>query len=87
MQGRDPRDTGRTLRLSQFLELHARWLGGADAHELAHRIRATVGLLLDTEDVELTTVSERGDATLGRAPLVSASVSLTTRQSGLERTK
>jgi signal transduction histidine kinase len=85
VQGRDPRDTGRTLRLSQFLELHSRWLGGADADELAHRIRTTIGLLLDTEDVELTTISDRGDATSSARLLEKAGAELTTRQSTLER--
>ena len=88
MQGRDPRDTGRTLRLSQFLELHSRWLGGADANELAHRIRTTVSLLLDTENVELTTISDRGDPTSSTSttlPLGTPGAQLTTRQSTLER--
>jgi signal transduction histidine kinase len=85
VQGRDPRDTGRTLRLSQFLELHSRWLGGADAAELAHRIRTTVGLLLDTEGVELTTIPERGEAPSRTTPLEGAGARLTARQSGLER--
>jgi two-component sensor histidine kinase len=85
VQGRDPRDTGRTLRLSQFLELHSRWLGGADANELAHRIRTTVGLLLDTEDVEVTTISDRGESTSSALPLDRSASQLTTRQSTLER--
>ena len=86
MQGRDPRDTGRTLRLSQFLELHARWLGGASAAELAHRIRSTVGLLMDGAEAELTFVDGRRVASPQPfADQAAAGARLATRQAGLER--
>jgi signal transduction histidine kinase len=49
----DPRDADRYLRLSQFLELHSRWMRTTDAAESAHRIAQTVGLMLGTDDVEV----------------------------------
>lgn len=85
MQGRDPHDTGRALRLSQFLELQSRWLGGADVAELAHRIRQTVGLLMGGVDAEVTLV-DTGRAGVAR-PLAEpvGHPRLATRQMSLER--
>jgi signal transduction histidine kinase len=51
-----PRDADRYLRLSQFLDLHSRWMGSTDRDELAHRIRQTTGLLLETDDVGVAIV-------------------------------
>lgn len=54
----EPRDADRYLRLSQFLDLHARWMGSTDRDELTHRIRQTTGLLLATDDVAVATIAE-----------------------------
>ena len=76
----DRRDSGRTVRLSQFLELYSRWLGSADQDELAHRIRSTVGLLLETDAVALS-VSD-GTKPVAQPPPGDA---LASRRASLER--
>ncbi|HET9062108.1 MAG TPA: hypothetical protein VFO62_02360, partial [Candidatus Binatia bacterium] len=57
MQTNDPRDSNRYLRLSQFLDLQARWMGTAEPGELAHRIRQTVRLLVPSEEVDIELLS------------------------------
>ena len=86
MRAPDPRDSGRTLRLSQFLELHSRWLGAAGRDELAHRIRSTVGLLLDSEAIDLTVIDRaKPNARPPSQPPATASVALSSRRTTLER--
>jgi len=91
----DPRDSNRYLRLSQFLDLQARWMGTARPSELAQRIRQTVGLLVPSDEVDIrlipgaetrtaTTVEGRGeplarDAGLTRRALTSMSPQLQSR--------
>lgn len=67
MQTNDPRDSNRYLRLSQFLDLQARWMGTAAPAELAHRIRQTVGLLVPSDEVEIALLPGGGGAIEGEA--------------------
>jgi signal transduction histidine kinase len=60
VQANDPRDSNRYLRLSQFLDLQARWMGTAGPAELAHRIRQTVDLLVPSEEVEIQILPREG---------------------------
>ena len=60
VQANDPRDSNRYLRLSQFLDLQARWMGTAEPGELAHRIRQTVGLLVPSDEVDIELLSGPG---------------------------
>jgi len=53
VQVNDPRDSNRYLRLSQFLDLQARWMGTAQRAELAHRIQQTVRLLVPSDEVDI----------------------------------
>lgn len=95
MHANDPRDSNRYLRLSQFLDLQARWMGTARPAELAQRIRQTVGLLVPSDEVDIrlipgaegrtaTTVDDGGqppsrDAGLVRRALTSMSPQLQSR--------
>lgn len=46
------------LRLGQFIDLERRWAGAGDRAELAHRICATLEILLDTPNVAIGTIED-----------------------------
>lgn len=80
----EPRDADRYLRLSQFLDLHARWMGSTDRDELIHRIRQTTGLLLATDDV---TVALTADATAAPAAVPDSAMATRALRTSLAQLK
>jgi signal transduction histidine kinase len=85
VQANDPRDSNRYLRLSQFLDLQARWMGTAEPAELAHRIRQTVGLLVPTEEVELVLVRNEATGSPDALGTAAPPTERPARESGLVR--
>ena len=82
VQANDPRDSNRYLRLSQFLDLQARWMGTAEPGELAHRIRQTVGLLVPSDEVDIDLLAAGGVGPLDKE---TGGASRPARESGLVR--
>jgi signal transduction histidine kinase len=85
VQANNPRDSNRYLRLSQFLDLQARWMGAAEPAELAHRIRQTVGLLVPSDEVELELVPNESAAARRAALTDPLGPARSARESGLVR--